>query len=85
MPSGITAAWGQQTAATNAKMGQARPARRSKSSRSRTVRPAGPIKRRRNGNGGAKKRAGRRGRGPMRKGSPAAKAWGRRMRRLRKK
>jgi len=83
MPSGITAAWGQQTAATNAKVGGARPARRSKSSRARRVAPAGPIKRRRNG--AAKRRAARGGGGRLRKGSAAAKKWGAKMRRLRKR
>jgi hypothetical protein len=82
MPSGITAAWGQQTAATNAKVGGARPAR-SKSSRARRVAPAGPIKRRRNGT--AKRRAARAGGGRLRKGSAAAKKWGAKMRRLRKR
>jgi len=84
MPSGITTAFGQQTAASQARMsqGRSRPAGKARRARGYT-RPAGPVKRRKNGS--AKKRAARGGGGRLRKGSPAAKAWGRRMRRLRKK
>lgn len=83
MPSGITAAFGQQTAAAQAKMSQGRSIRRNgKAKRARRAAPAGPVKRR----NGSKRRAARRnGRARLVKGSAAAKRWGAKMRRLRKR
>jgi len=77
LPSGITAAFGQQTAATQEKMSQGG---RRKAAGARRPRPAGPVKRR----SGGKKRARAAG-GRLKKGSAAAKRWGAKMRRLRKK
>lgn len=85
LPSGITTAIGQQTAASQARMqqgGRGRKARMGKGGRTRKgKRAAAPAKRKR----AASRRRSTSKRTKLKAGSPAAKAWGRKMRAARRK
>lgn len=82
LPSGYTAAWGQQTQATQAKVSGRRGGLRSAAKRrkARAASTTHSTKRK-----ARRASAGRSKRGKLVKGSAAAKAWGRKMRRARKR
>lgn len=82
MPSGITAAFGQQTAATQAKMSGRKGGLASAGKRSK--RRASASKKRGTSSPSKRRASAKRANGcKLRKGSAAAKAWGAKMKRLR--
>lgn len=81
LPSGLSQTWGQQSTATQARVGMLR----SGTTRKKRKRPGSKAetnRQRRARAGLAAKRAGRK---VLKKGSAAAKAWGKKMARLRKR